>query len=222
VWNLLVTETNYYAAANLPNPVNTPHPRYWKDVTVSNMKAFVGLLILMGVLHLPLLEMYWQQSNPYIAIKGISDVMTKTKFEQIYRFLHLTNNDDRDDNPENTNFSKSENWQTCCWLAFKGIMSHIKQLQLMKPWYHSKVTCPSSNTWRTNLLSGGIKVFVLSDATNGYVYCFQIYAGKGMNHTVEVELCSRVVLELMEGLEDDGFDLFTDNYYSSPQLFLTL
>jgi len=28
-------------------------------------------------------------------------VMTKTKFEQIYRFLHLANNDGRDDNPEN-------------------------------------------------------------------------------------------------------------------------
>jgi len=26
----------------------------------------------------------------------------------------------------------------------------------------------------------------------------------------------------MEGLEDDGFDLFMDNYYTSPQLFLTL
>ena len=35
-------------------------------------------------------------------------------------------------------------------------------------------------------------------------------------------LCSRVVLELMEGLEDHGFELYTDNYYTSPKLFLTL
>ena len=68
----------------------------------------------------------------------------------------------------------------------------------------------------------GIKVFVLSDASNGYVYRFQIYAGKSMDHSVEVELCSRVVLELMEGLEDHRFELYTDNYYTSPQLFSTL
>ena len=40
-----------------------------------------------------------------------------------------------------------------------------------------------------------------------------------MDHAVEVGPCSRVVLELMSGLEDDAFDLYTDNYYTSPQLF---
>ena len=43
-----------------------------------------------------------------------------------------------------------------------------------------------------------------------------------MDHTVKVGLYSRVVLKLMEGLEDHGFELYTDNYYTSPQLFLTL
>ena len=68
----------------------------------------------------------------------------------------------------------------------------------------------------------GIKVFVLSNASNGYVYRFQIYAGKSMDHTVEVGLCSRVVLELLEGLEDQGFELYVDNYCTSLQLILIL
>ena len=51
----------------------------------------------------------------------------------------------------------------------------------------------------------GIKVFVLSDAANGYVYHFQIYAGKGMNCTMEV------------GVEGEGFDLFTGDYFTIPQ-----
>jgi len=34
----------------------------------------------------------------------------------------------------------------------------------------------------------GIKVFVLSDARNGYVYRFQICTGKSMDHSVEVGL----------------------------------
>jgi len=133
VWNLLVTETNRYAAANLPDPANTLHPRYWKDVTVSDMKAFVGLLILMGVVHLPRLEMYWPQSNPYIATKGISDVMTKKSLSRyIASSIWPTMMTETTTLRIKTNFSKSENWQTCYWLAFKGIMSHIKQFQLMK------------------------------------------------------------------------------------------
>ena len=66
----------------------------------------------------------------------------------------------------------------------------------------------------------GIKVFVLSDATNGYIYRIQIYTGKGFESNVDVGLCSRVLLELMTGL--DGHHLYTDNYYTSPEVYLEL
>jgi len=89
-----VTETNQYAAANLTDPSNKPHARKWWDVTVDEIKSFIGLLILMGILRLPRLDMYWQTSNFYIATFGISQVMTGERFEQIYRFLHLANNND--------------------------------------------------------------------------------------------------------------------------------
>ena len=62
---------------------------------------------------------------------------------------------------------------------------------------------------------------MLSDATNGYVYRMQVYTGKGMEiNEPEVSLCSRVVLDLMAGLQ--GFDLYTDNYYTSPMLYREL
>ena len=68
----------------------------------------------------------------------------------------------------------------------------------------------------------GNKGFVLSDATNGYVYRLQIYTGKDMESNTTAGLCSRVVLDLISGMEADGLHLFTDNYYTSPQLSLTL
>jgi len=223
VWDLLVSETNRYAEANLPSHSSKPSARTWENVTAEEMKAFIGLLILMGILRLPRLDMYWQTSNVYIATYGISKVMSRVRFEQIYRFLHLANNDDQDDDPANRDklfkirkladllvASFQRNYvpeQTItideAMIPFKGRLS-FKQYMKDKP-----------TKW-------GIKVFVLSDATNGYVYRFQIYAGKSMDRAVEVGLCSRVVLELMSGLEDHGFDLYTDNYYTSPQLFLTL
>ena len=43
-----------------------------------------------------------------------------------------------------------------------------------------------------------------------------------MEDTSDVGLWSKVVLDLMAGLEDSGFELYTDNYYTSLQLYLTL
>lgn len=68
----------------------------------------------------------------------------------------------------------------------------------------------------------GVKGFVLSDATNGYMYRLQIYTGKQLDTTVDASLCSLVVLELMTGLKYGGLQLYTDNYYSSSELFLKL
>ena len=66
----------------------------------------------------------------------------------------------------------------------------------------------------------GIKVFVLSDAHNCYVCRLQVYTGK--SSVGDVGLCTRVELELMSGLENYHNELFTDNYYTSPTLYMTL
>ena len=68
----------------------------------------------------------------------------------------------------------------------------------------------------------GIKVFTLSDATNGYIYRLQIYCEKSLDASTEVGLCSKVVLNLTTGMESNGHKLYMDNYYTSPQLFMTL
>jgi len=64
-------------------------------------EAFIGLLILIEILQLPHLGMYWKTSNVYFATYSISKVMIRVRFEQIYGFLHLTNNNDQDGDPVN-------------------------------------------------------------------------------------------------------------------------
>ena len=73
---------------------------------------------------------------------------------------------------------------------------------------------------KTNISAADV-TFV--DLSNGYVYKMQVYTGKNVESTeTDVGLCSRVVLDLMSGLEDKGLDLYTDNYYTSPKLYLEL
>ena len=55
----------------------------------------------------------------------------------------------------------------------------------------------------------GIKVFVLADATNGYVRNLQVYTGKSIENDglASVGLCSRVVLDLMFDLHHSRLHL---------------
>ena len=68
----------------------------------------------------------------------------------------------------------------------------------------------------------GIKAFVLADARTGYTVRLQIYTGKNSSLIgSKPGLCSRVVLELLDGLEYTCPKVYMDNYYTSPELFLT-
>ena len=51
----------------------------------------------------------------------------------------------------------------------------------------------------------------------------QVYTGKNLDSCgSDVGLCTRVVLELMSVLENYHKELFTDNYYTSPTLYMIL
>ena len=88
VWSLIVSETNRHASTFLSN---TPSCRPWIPVTVLEMKAFVGMLILMAISKLPRLEMYWSDRS-LVSTPNIARIMSNNRFEQIFRFLNLCDN----------------------------------------------------------------------------------------------------------------------------------
>ena len=65
---------------------------FWYDTSIEEIKAFVGILTQMGIVKLPRIEFYWSLSHPYLVTPGISNAMSRVRFEQIFRFLHLCNN----------------------------------------------------------------------------------------------------------------------------------
>ena len=67
----------------------------------------------------------------------------------------------------------------------------------------------------------GVKNFTVSESSSGYVWDLDVYAGK-TGHDPQKGLAYHVVRKLMQGLEGKGFNLFVDNWYSSPQLFQDL
>ena len=65
VWDLIKVETNRYANSFIDN---NPSTRAWTDTTVEELKAFVGLLILMGIVRLPRLELIGLLVSPLLEL----------------------------------------------------------------------------------------------------------------------------------------------------------
>ena len=78
VWDLLVDETNRYAAQCRAS-MSARRPRPWHDVTREEMKAFVGMLMVMGICRLPRIENYWSTSHPLFTPQ-LYDVMSIVRF----------------------------------------------------------------------------------------------------------------------------------------------
>ena len=66
----------------------------------------------------------------------------------------------------------------------------------------------------------GFQLFTLAESKSGYIWNFEIYTGR--KGEAEENQTKKVVVRLMSPLEDKGYRLFTDNFYSSPDLFFTL
>ena len=66
----------------------------------------------------------------------------------------------------------------------------------------------------------GIKLLVCCESTTGYIYNYQVYTGKAEH--CEHGLAYRVVMDMVEGLVDEGRVVYVDNFDTSPILFRDL
>ena len=58
-WQLLVQETNRFAGQFFSDNLESTYTREWEPVDIAEMKCFIGLILLMGIIRKPSLPMYW-------------------------------------------------------------------------------------------------------------------------------------------------------------------
>jgi len=86
--DLIVRETNRYTQQKLAT--NNARLEKWQDTTSQEVKAYLGICLIMGINNLPRLAMYWF-SDPFIGNTGIQNVMTKNRFEELSQYLQFSN-----------------------------------------------------------------------------------------------------------------------------------
>lgn len=224
ILSLICNETNLFAHKR-QNQVLSPHARIkkWKDVTLVDMKAFLGLVINMGLMPLPSIESYftteWVGRIPFFR-----EVFNKDEFLNIFWNLHF-------------NHVREENVQVPKHFQIDPILTHMKKMSRL---FYTPTECVSVDESTISFKGRvsfrvynpmkptkfGMKVFVISDSKNGYLYDFIPYFGGGsIISNSNLLKTTQIVKTLTESvvLKDpvnptNGLHVFTDRYYTSPEL----
>lgn len=97
----LVYQTNLNATQFIQRthlaPTSQVHA--WVDTDLSQMKKFIGLMMLMGIIRRSALEMYWS-TDPMYATPVFAAIMTRNHFSLLLKFFHLNDNNNEPDSDD--------------------------------------------------------------------------------------------------------------------------
>ena len=164
--------------------------------------------------------MYWQQKC-LTTVPSFGQVTSRNRFFQILSYLHVS--DDFAIVPAGQpGYDKLHTIKPLLQLLFPNyeraydLHKNISIHDCMIPWrghlsFRQFIT--------SKPIRFGIKVWVLADSESKYIYRQQLYIGRNPGERAEVGLATRVVKELGIGLESFSHHLYTDNLYTSVDLY---
>jgi len=222
--DLIVAETNRYADQYISRNEIAPHSpvKTWQPTDRDEMKTFLGLATLMGIVFKPRLSMYWSTDSIY-KTDIFGSCIACDRFLLWLKFLYFSDNDLFDaKDPNRDRLFKirplvsvicdrcanvySPGWDLCVdesIVLFKGRLA-FKQFI------------------RTKREQFGIKLFELC-TSNGIILDFLVYHGK-MNEELlpQFQISESIPVTVMQRYLNKGHRLFVDNYYTTPALALHL
>lgn len=228
LWLFIVNETNRYATDFLnSHQIMSPQARAkkWKPVTIMEMKAFVAVLLEMGITRRPNIFSYWAKNSRHIPWFG--KMFSRNRFQLILKFFHLV---------DNTNLFPPghKNYDPCA--KFQPLVEHANLKFRYHYTPHQELSVDESligtkcHTELTQYLPNkkhhkwGIKFWMLCDSVVNYCLGFFCYRGAksnidkaeikkyGLGHVVVTKLLN------MGNYLNKGFHIFMDNFFTSTSL----
>ena len=152
-----------------------------------------------------------------------SEVMSYNRYNQIKRYLHYcddtTSITDRQD-PNYDRLYKIRFLLDSLKAKFSSLYSPNEDVSV------DECMIPYRGRWSgkcydsSKPIKWGVKVWMACDATNGYLFNFDVYSGRDSDFEVlsTVNNSSAVVLKLIQSLWGKGYHVYCDRYYTSLQL----
>lgn len=192
------------------------------EIENEEMKAFLGMNVMMSYHVLPEIHDYFS-NEPDLRVQPIAETMVRDRFYSIRRSLHFSNNDEAPDKKDPTH---DRAWKLRPLIkhfnaAFQNAMSPTFEQAIDERMTKFKGHHIMKQYMKQKPIQRGFKHWCRNDSRTGYLYQFDIYAGK-KTASPEFGLAENVVLELTDSLKDSSCRMFFDNFYTSPQLVYRL
>ena len=176
--------------------------------------------IAMGIISLPSIKDYWS-SNPILRHNWFSTVMSRKRFLEILRFFHIVDNTTA---PSRSDPNYNRLWKIQPIISILQdtcgeLYSPHEQLSIDESMIGTKCRLSFIQYIKVKPVKWGIKVWICSDSTNGYISSFDVYTGKDPAKPLHSHgLAHGVVLSLLDKFLGKGYTVYTDNFYTSPLL----
>ena len=176
VLDLIVTETNRYSQQYFethPDQARTDYYKSWTPCTQERIKAYIAIIIHMGLSQYPRMDYHWSKTLMYNC-SLCPNVMTKKEFFLLHGFLHYCDN--RAANLDDKLYKVRRLFDLLS-ARFRRFYIPNQNLtideRIVK--YTGRLSFLQYIRNKPNQL--GIKVFVVADLT-GYTYNWKVYTGR--------------------------------------------
>nr|XP_039264876.1 piggyBac transposable element-derived protein 4-like isoform X2 [Styela clava] len=200
---------------------NNTKEKAWKHVDAEEMYAFIGLVILMGIIRLPTVDIYWQKKNWILDVPSFNEVMSRKRFRDIWRYLHFCD-ETLAPSAEDANKDKLHKIRGLLSLIlplFQNSYTPGKEISITETLIPFKGQICFRQVTESKRARFGIKVWALTESSTGYVSRLQFYSGTDPTSNSELSLPSNVVSYLIQPFEGLYHHLYVNHLYTNPELF---
>ena len=94
--DIIVRETNRYAVQYISKnpPIERSIYKAWTPISEDEIRLFLGILILQGIVKLPRQEWCWSTRKIHVPV--FQELISRNRFLLLMKFMHFTNNENFD------------------------------------------------------------------------------------------------------------------------------
>lgn len=212
MFETIANETNLYAQQCLSKTLK-PKSRAneWKPTSKNEIKQLFGLILYMGLVKLPQINLYWCKDRVF-GQNFPATVMSRNRFELLLRMVHFTDNDTADKSDRIYKIRPLINALNENFKQYYGPKETVCVDESQVP-FRGRIIFRQYNKSKRHKY--GMKLFKLC-TTPGYTCKLQLYAGK--NNEMVNTTPTNVVMSLCKDILNFGHTVATDNWYTNLDL----
>ena len=238
-WNIIVRETNLEANLQLnKNPPNlNPKSKScscWSDCTLDEIKTFFALIILMGQIRKPSLNLYWSKRK-ILSTPIFNEIMPINRFKLISKFIRFARRDHTNKNP----LYRLQTQIDIICKKFETFYIPKKKVSIDESIIKFKGRLAMAHYIPNKASKNGFKFYKLCESDSAYCCKFFIAdkkdersklksqpvenisnLSKNNDDLVQVQgnVGESIVSTLGENIFNKGYVIYTDNFFTSPNL----